>query len=460
MNSYSRFSPAIAVGLGLTLLAVSHCGDDGGSAGGPSSGGSGGTGGSAGESSSSGGQNSGGSQSSASGGAGGAGGAAAGFSSLGESSFETQTTIASDGQGGVVVVWVAVFAEGPSAIGYSVSRDGGASFTAPAYIAAPEQRLSTNPVLTVDSQGIFSLAWLGFRLDFAEPDEHIYVAQMGAAADTFGTPAVASDDGSSTTLDFDKPYLNVDANDELLLTWADFSGTPTLTFARSSDGLNFTRSEIVSDLSFGNLASLCLDRSLGGSAPLYLVHLGPNGTLSLRKSTTQGQSWELLDAPPAASVVFQEPNCVVDGSTLTIAYASGAGQFSTTDDTPADTVFVTVSGDAGASFAQPKAVTLANEGQYLFPRIAKNPDGKLEIAYYQGVVDADATFMHASSSDQGATWTRAPIAPAGTLATDLALASWLGAYVGLTAPGASGFVSFTENSAGKTHIAFAEIALP
>ena len=107
-----------------------------------------------------------------------------------------------DGEGGgvcardvaLVVVWVAVVAEGPSAIGYSVSRDDGASFTAPAYIAAPGQRLSTNPVLTVDSQGVFSLAWLGFRLDFAEPDEHIYVAQLGPAADTFGTPAVASDE--------------------------------------------------------------------------------------------------------------------------------------------------------------------------------------------------------------------------------------------------------------------------
>jgi hypothetical protein len=459
MNVRFRFFPATAASLGLAVLALSHCGDDGGSAGGPVSGGSGGN---AGESStSSGGQTSGGSPSSGgAGGDGGAGGAAAGFSSLGDSSFETQTTIASDGSGGIVVVWVAVFTEGPSAVGYSISRDGGASFTAPAYLAAPEQRLSTNPVLTVDSQGVFTLAWLGFRLDFAEPDEHIYVARLDAQADTFGSPVVASDDGTSTTLDFDKPYINVDANDEVLLTWADFSGTPTLTFARSDDGLDFTRSEIVSDLTFGNLASLCLDRSLGGSAPLYVVHLGPDGTLSLRKSTTQGQSWELLAAPPAASVVFQEPNCVVDGNTLTIAYASGAGQFSTTDDTPADAIYVAVSEDAGVSFSQPKAVTLANEGQYLFPRIAISPDGRLEIAYYQGVVDADATFMHASSSDQGASWTRAPIAPAGTLTTDLALASWLGAYVGLTVPGTSGFVSFTENSAGKTHIAFAEIALP
>lgn len=406
--------------------------------------------------------------SSGAGGAGGSGGNGGGpgapFTSIGASSFETQTTLATDGDGGIVVVWVALFTDSPSAVGYAVSRDGGASFTAPAYLAAPDDRLSTNPVVVADSQGRFTLAWLGFRLDFAEPDEHVYVSRLDEASETFGAPAVASDDGTSTTTDFDFPSLAVDANDDVLVTFANFTGfsqgTPaSLVFGRSSDLATFERATIVNDATFGNLANLCVDTSAGPSAPLYLVHLGAGGTVALRKSTDQGESWQLQPATPAANVVFQAPTCVVSGSSLAVAYASGDAVFSPSEDSPADAVEVMVSSTGGSSFGAPAVVTEAGVEQYLFPRIARGPTGKLEVAYYQGVVNDDATFVHASSTN-GTSWTRAPIAPAGTFAIDLTLASWLGAYVGLAVPADTGFVSFTENTQGKTHIAFAEIALP
>lgn len=396
-------------------------------------------------------------------GAGGDGGSVgAPFSSKGASSYEAQTALAADGKGAVLAAWIGFFTDGSSAIGYAVSRDAGETWTAPAYAKSPDGRLASNPVVAVDGQGRFSLAWLGFRADALTPDEHVYVARLDAASETFGAPVIASDDGSATSRDFDKPSLAVDANDNLLLTWADFTGAnmgtpPSLTFARSVDGASFARTTITADASFGNLAALCLDSAVGPAAPLYLVHLGAGATVTLRRSTDLGKTWPTL-AVPATDVVFQDVTCAVHGSDLWIAYASGTAVFSPSLDSPGDAVNVVHSATGGDSFDQP--VTVSNGGagtQYLFPRIARAPSGELGIAYYQGTVGGPASLMLATSAS-GAAWASATLGMAGTFTIDRTLASWLGAYLGLARTAAGTFASFTENSAGKAHVTFAKQA--
>lgn len=387
------------------------------------------------------------------------------FSSEGDSSFEAQTHLAADADGNIVVVWVSLFEGGGSSIGYAISRDGGGDWSAPAYVAAPDGRLSSNPVVAVDGEGVFTLAWLGFTLDFEEPDEHIYVARLAPGEDTFSAPVSASDDGTATNTDFDKPSIDVDAAGDILLTWADFTnfngGDPAqLTFARSSDGgESFTTSLIVNDAGFGNLAQLCLDRTAGANPPLYVVHLGAGGTLTLRKSEDGGGEWDLLPALPATNVVFQAPTCVVSGSEVSIVYGEGAGLFDPSHDVPADSVRIMRSSNAGTSFSQPDIVAPSGDTQYLFPRVAISPNGKLEVVYYEGAVGDDAALMHASSAN-GSQWTQSEIGTAGVFTTDLALASWLGGYVGLAIPGSLGFVSYTQNIRGKAHISFSIVALP
>lgn len=394
-------------------------------------------------------------------GGGGAGGSAgAPFTSKGASSYEAQTSLAADGKGAVLAGWIAFFADNSSAIGYTVSRDGGETWTAPAYAKSPDGRLASNPVVAVDGQGRFSLAWLGFRPDALLPDEHVYVARLDASTETFGAPVVASDDGSATNRDFDKPSLAVDANDNLLLTWADFTGSsggtpPSLTFARSIDGASFTRTTVVADASFGNLAALCLDSSAGPAAPLYLVHLGAGATVTLRRSVDQGKTWAPL-AVPATSVVFQDITCAAHGSDLWIAYASGTAVFSPSQDSPGDAVNVVHSATGGDAFDQP--VTVSNGGagaQYLFPQIARSPAGDLAIAYYQGKVDGPVSLMVASSKT-GAAWTSGALGTAGNYTVDRTLASWLGDYLGLASTAAGTYASYTENSGGKAHVAFAK----
>lgn len=383
------------------------------------------------------------------------------FTSKGASSYEAQTSLAADASGDVVVAWIAFPATGPSSIGYAVSHDGGNVWTAPSYVASPGARYASNPVLAVDAQKRFTLAWLGFGIQSGMPDEHIYVARLDAATNQFGAPAIASDDGTSTTLNFDKPSLTVDASDDLLLTWADFTANPaSLTFARSHDGTTFTRTTLAADATFGNLASLCLDAAAGPSAELFMVHLGQGSTVSLRTSTNQGASFTLHAPLPTANVVFTDPTCVVSGSEVTIAYGAGTAIFNPTQDSPADEIDVVRSHDGGATFDNPVKVVGKQGEQYLFPRISRAPSGKLDVTFYAGTDGNPATFSHASST-QGTSYTVSPIAPAGTFTLDRTLASWLGDYTGFATPGAStGFVSYTENSEGKTHVKFAEIALP
>jgi len=433
---------ALAVGLTAGLAAAPGCG-----------GGSGNT-------STSSSSSSGGGSSTGTGGTG--GGAGAPFTSHGAASYEAQTSIAATAAGSVVASWIGFFSDNTSAIGYAVSRDKGATWTAPAYVKSPGGRLASNPVVAADGQGRFFLAWLGFRPDAAMPDEHVYLSRLDDASATFGAPAVASDDGSSVTRDFDKPAMTVDADDNLLLTWADFtsSAAPALTFARSTDGATFTRSTIVADATFGNLAYLCVDASAGPSAPLHVVHLGAGGTLTLRTSTDQGKTWALGGAVPAASVVFQDPTCVAHGADLWIAYASGAAVFTPGKDSPGDAVQLVHSTDGGAAFGAPVTVSDGAAGtQYLFPAIVRGASGKLEIVYYQGTDGAAATLTRATSAD-GAAWATAALGPAGTFTLDLTLANWLGEYVGLAAAGGSTFVSYTENSQAKDHIGFLAVASP
>ncbi len=193
--------------------------------------------------------------------AGGSGGTAGlPFSSVGASSHEAESSIAANAKGDVVAVWIAFLPNNVSGIGYVVSHDSGVTWTAPGYVKAPGGLLTSTPGVVVDSQGRFSLTFLGFSPNSDILNEHIYLAQLAPGGDLFEAPVLASDDGTSTVRDFDKPAISVDANDNVLLTWSDFTGnsmgTPaSTTFARTTDGKTFTRTTVASDTTDTPIAS-------------------------------------------------------------------------------------------------------------------------------------------------------------------------------------------------------------
>jgi hypothetical protein len=163
---------------------------------------------------------------------------------------------------------------------------------------------------------------------------------------------------------------------------------------------------------------------------------------------------------PAVNVVFQDPTCVARGNDLWVAYASGMFAPSPGMNAPGDAVFVARSTNGGGTFGTPVSVTGApGSTQYLFPHLTGTPNGKLDLAFYQGTDAQPAALTRATSAD-GATWATSKIADPGTFTLDRTLASWLGDYLGIGSAGGSTFFAFTENSENKAHIGFVKAATP
>ncbi len=393
---------------------------------------------------------------SAGGDAGGAEPEGAPFTSEGSSLYETQTSLAADDNGNVVAAWIAFLPENKSAIGYSVSRNKGSTWTTPSLVSSPDGRQASSPIVASDDAGDFWLAWLGFRFgDPSHPDEHVYLSKLDLDAGTFEAPSIASDDGSSDTLDFDKPTMTLDSGGEVLLAWADFTSAPKLTFARSVDGTSFSHATLAEGTSFGNLAYLCLDKTLGTTAPIYAIHLTQGATLTMHRSIDAGLHWAPLSVP-ATDVMFQDPTCVVRGSEVWIAYASGLG-FDQTLDLPANSIQIIHASAQGESMDAPTEVAVAdNTGSFLYPRLAGGPSGELNIVYYRGL-QGNPVDLVVTGSDDGNTWTTKETIGAGTMALDRTLATWLGAYVGVVRRDDHLLVSYTDNSANKGHIKFQDV---
>jgi hypothetical protein len=270
----------------------------------------------------------------------------------------------------------------------------------------------------------------------------------------------ASDDGASTATDYDKPSIAMSSTGEVLLTYADFTNASAaaLVLARSADGKAFTKSIIANDATFGNLAYLCLDVSKGASATLYVAHLGANAGLTVHRSIDGGATWTST-ALENLDVLFQDVTCVAKDNDVWVSYAKGVG-YTPGENPPADSVQVLHSTDGAASFLAPTQVTAAGSDKYLFPKLHRSADGKLHIVEYSGQVGAPVNLELMSSDNQGASWTKSPLVPAGTFVVNRQLANWLGDYLGFSSAGTFGFVSYTENTLNKSHIAFSKISLP
>jgi hypothetical protein len=159
-------------------------------------------------------------------------------------------------------------------------------------------------------------------------------------------------------------------------------------------------------------------------------------------------------------VVFQDPTCAVHGSDVWIVYGTGQAAPSSATDAPASAVEVVHSASGGATFDAPVTVSDGATGtQYLFPRLARDPSGKLEVVYYQGTTSAPVTLTRATS-DAGGAWSTSSLGGAGTFTLDRTIASWLGDMLGLASAGGSAFISYTDNSAGKADVRFVKVAAP
>ena len=373
--------------------------------------------------------------------------------------WEEEPHLAAGGLDDVVVGWIDIFPDHNSSIGYAVSHDRGDTFTKPGQIDSPGARVGSDPTVAVDSHGNFYLAWVGYLHDSSgnAKDMHIYVARLDAGTNSFNAPIEASD--GSSMLDLDKPWMAIDTNDDVLLTWEDSTNGNVIAFARSSDrGATFVRGVVgVADGEFLNLAFPCLDPA-GGGVPLYVVLNTSQHGIALFESEDHGANFARRP-DLAGDAVFHDPTCVARGDHIWVSYDLGADNFVSDKLPQAVAVRVMHSANRGLSFDRSVLVSDAPLGtRYLLSTLAMGQ--ALELVYYQGIVGADAELMRATSTDGGLTWTHAVIAAPGLFITSRGASCFPGDYIGAAVAGGSLYVAYSDNTSGRVHTAFKRVASP
>src|SRR5262249_42939939 len=136
---------------------------------------------------------------------------------------------------------------------------------------------ASDPVVAVDSQGNFFVVWIGYLLNTngSTHDEHIYVAKMAAGQTTFDITSgaivdVAQQPAGNNGISLDKPWIAIDARDNIYVTWGELSPGGVVRINKSTDhGATWGTPRAAG--AGGNLAYPCIDRN-STSSPIYVTY--------------------------------------------------------------------------------------------------------------------------------------------------------------------------------------------
>ncbi len=387
-----------------------------------------------------------------------------------QSFMEAETSLSVHGST-IVASWIAISGGlDPSTMGYAVSLDAGATWTAPAGVSSPNGRDASDPVVAADAAGNFHMAFVGFQRDAqGNPfDMHVYVAELPAGATTFGPPIEASDPSESATL-YDKPWITVTGKGTIVVSYANFdASTFAVTAARSVDGVTFQRANIVDDptfAEFSNLAFLCSDLA---EARVYAVYATQTaqGPFEIRASFSddEGASWSppLTVAGPASgeNVAFDDPTCVAVAGELSVLYGVADGSATGTGESEPSVALglAHVTGGAIASRTHVEDPTAGT--MFLHASLAGDATGALTVAYYAGQFDGDdeGSYRVGPVTWNGRGPTRAYRDPIRftSLRGD---PRWLGDYTGVAQSGGDLYTTFVVNEPTESHVAFARVPI-
>jgi hypothetical protein len=388
--------------------------------------------------------------------------------SLSPSSFFEAETHLVVHENRVVVSWIAIFQSQSSVMGYAISDDQGATFSAPQYTTNPNGGEASDPVMTVGPDGTVYLAWLGYQISpNGEPsDMRAYVASLPPGAASFGMPVTASDPASIDQLD--KPWMTTTSAGTLILSYAriDSNFASTITVARSTDGQTWTRSDVVAPTpsAFRNLAYVC---AAANSNRLHIVELRLTNSIRVEAafSDDEGATWSTPVSVSAGEnglePNFDDPICVANGSTVLVGFGL-TGEMVGGEDTSAEGLEIARSDDGGVSFPTVVAAQdpLAGARQ-LHPAIARAPGDELAFAYYAGAFDGDTegSFRLARTSGLAFPTSTVRVLPPITFTPERASLEWLGDYVGLASDAQWVHMSFAVNQPSESHIAYARAPL-
>ena len=185
--------------------------------------------------------------------------------------------------------------------------------------------------------------------------------------------------------------------------------------------------------------------------------------VTLRRSADQGTTWPAslttMVSEPGDALTYAPVDCATDGAGAWVLYQlSDKPDASTNKDGP-HTVAIRLAHVAGDGVVDRRtSVTAVDEGgQFVTPRLAVGPGGRVDVVYIAGVAvtDPNGSLRVRSSTDGGKSFD----APR-TLQTGIALApgrggpTWLGDYMGAARDDGALLVAFANNAGGASHIQF------
>jgi hypothetical protein len=392
-----------------------------------------------------------------------------------DSKYEAEPQVAVAPDGTIGVAWIATpnTVDHPTAIGYAFSRNHGVTFTAPQYIFVTKTLIAGDPSIAATNDGAFHLSYIDVIFDAKGPvSGHVFAAIAPKGSDKFGDPVEVSD--PTTTMFRDHPKLAITAEGTTIIAYLESTDGTALDAsgiaATSKDGVTWRRSVIVpSEKGGGAFFFPCQPREGGRVYVTYLGASGSNPAVILRTSDDDGVTWSLRatvvsttkEAPPAA----HDPSCVAAGDDVWINYAISSVPLAPgeADHQEGTGIRVAHSADRGATIAaRVDAQDPTDAKLNLFPTIAREDEGALDVVYYAGASDGDsaATLRRIRSID-GAVFTSSERVD-GPLLFQLkrASADWLGDYICAVPERNDLWIAWTTNASGTSHVAVRRINAP
>jgi hypothetical protein len=391
------------------------------------------------------------------------------------SEFEAETQVAVAPDGTIGAAWIAKNSAGTMThVAYRFSRDGGVSWTpvrlAPTDVAAT----SMDPSIVATPDGDFYLGFLTADIDVAKMTAvfHVFVGRIAQGTDDFASVTEASSAADGMTFR-DHPKMLVMADGTVLIAFMEASsflqieGHTRGVVASSSDRGTTWKQSVVSELGqpeYANLYSLCAPAD--GGTRIYLASNYNNNPLDrdilFRYSDDRGLTWSAPRRLNSGSIGAggEDPTCAARGDEVWVGFGVSNMATKGEDGSQAQQgIRLAHSPDRGESFGDVVDATDDSTGQLsLHPTLTLAQDGSLHFVFYAAQSDGDTSGALWQRSWNGSTFGPSQrVASPITFELSRTVKSWLGDYIGVTSSADGLAVSYTDNSSGSSHVAFAQV---
>jgi hypothetical protein len=397
------------------------------------------------------------------------------ISNLPASAHEHEPTIAVSPTGHTVVGWLSYSSTtaGLYTVGYRISKDFGQSWgDAKLVPLPPHSNIQANASVAADDQGNLYIAWGSEEKTIVGVRSHaaIWAAKATPDALEFGAPVQVTDPNVGAEV-YDSERISVTASGRVNIVYLHVSQDQTQSWIEDATSTDFSTWSISivagpgGPYSYRNFQHICRPE---GAGRIYLTYLDSdladftNGWgLGLRYSDDDGKTWSSPVTVQTTSEDFSIPgyalDCVTHGDDVWVFYPLSLETFLIDEERVMPTLTslrVAHSGDRGRTIDAHYDVGDAN-GLFMYPVIAVESGGALDLAYYEGKTDGDmAATLRWSRSIDGKTFPPSTeIHHPLTLETSRTTARWGGDYVGRATAGSDFYVVYADNAAAP-HIDF------